>query len=861
MPSTSDPLSSVNPGPGKLSVGTVPASALLAPSGGGGGAALASQVSWVGDGPWLDGTTNPATNVGAQLTKFITDLTNLTRLHSAADRISGTSPTTATLANSNTVTGGTLQALLENLITQLGSPTGTQGMSAIGASSLDVAFVDGLAPSLNTGAGTLQNLLDQVIRMLAQETSGTAMSIVAGGPNVLIQGINLGSNWLNYYGWNITVYDSVHAGNNGTFPLTPTSQFSASVPGGSWASAVTDIGVPLSGTFSVVGLSPNVTATTSQTGVIIPGDIILFDCSGTYYSATVLSVTGTAIVLTANFPGPTTFTATGSLPQISWALATGSDRIGARQTLATLADGTTPTVSQGPGAPTAGSVQSLIESFVSAMGSQTGGNAQIVNVANNGSGLIRVTLASSVSVPTGSHVIIQNVSGAGEANGLWVVTQINAYTYDLQSSTFNKNYIGGGTFQYGTLVGTTVLDVSNNGGLIQIHTQEPLLPAFPFSSVLYLVISGAVTSGGMVLNGGWAATRIDSTHYTLFSSTYTGSYTAQSATASYFSTSGSDRVGSGAIANSGTGLSPPYNLPEYALGVQLSFLLGYINDRFAVRKASGGTNLQQGDSTVTLTGSGSSNFNLQDPYTRSGQRIYLMTDSSVSTSSAVTLQPFNGTGGAVAVSNIVSGAGGQIEVFTASHTFVTHGQVTISGVTGTTEANGTFFVTVIDSFTFLLDGTTFVNAYVSGGTAKSAELIQGHTTYPLTSPNAQYILECDGTSWYVLQGRTPYSNTRVCGPSTGPYSLDSAGYDDATVFLQTGVAAITFTLPDLTAGKYAGRRVAFIDQTGNLGTYPFLLLPTGSQTINGTTGPYLLDSAWGTWQLTSDGTNWFVSSS
>ncbi len=47
---------------------------------------------------------------------------------------------------------------------------------------------------------------------------------------------------------------------------------------------------------------------------------------------------------------------------------------------------------------------------------------------------------------------------------------------------------------------------------------------------------------------------------------------------------------------------------------------------------------------------------------------------------------------------------------------------TIAGVTGTTEANGDFRITIIDSVTVDLQGSTFTNAYVSGGTISSDEL-------------------------------------------------------------------------------------------------------------------------------------------
>jgi hypothetical protein len=62
-------------------------------------------------------------------------------------------------------------------------------------------------------------------------------------------------------------------------------------------------GTSLSGTFNVSNGSANVTASTSQTGSLYPGATILFtsDTSDTVY--TVLSVSGTAIVLTGNYTG------------------------------------------------------------------------------------------------------------------------------------------------------------------------------------------------------------------------------------------------------------------------------------------------------------------------------------------------------------------------------------------------------------------------------------------------------------------------------------------------------------------------------------------------------------------------------
>ena len=76
----------------------------------------------------------------------------------------------------------------------------------------------------------------------------------------------------------------------------------------------------------------------------------------------------------------------------------------------------------------------------------------------------------------------------------------------------------------------------------------------------------------------------------------------------------------------------------------------------------------------------------------------------------------NGTGGALSVSSTAS-AGGLIKITTsAAHKLTTGAIVTIAGVTGTVEANGTWTITVVDSTHFDLNGSVYTNAWVSGGT-------------------------------------------------------------------------------------------------------------------------------------------------
>jgi Salmonella virulence plasmid 65kDa B protein len=61
----------------------------------------------------------------------------------------------------------------------------------------------------------------------------------------------------------------------------------------------------------------------------------------------------------------------------------------------------------------------------------------------------------------------------------------------------------------------------------------------------------------------------------------------------------------------------------------------------------------------------------------------------------------------------------------------TNDTVNVSGVTGTTEANGTWPITVIDATHIELQGSTFVHAWISGGTVMDPRSWTGQRTLPL----------------------------------------------------------------------------------------------------------------------------------
>ena len=72
------------------------------------------------------------------------------------------------------------------------------------------------------------------------------------------------------------------------------------------------------------------------------------------------------------------------------------------------------------------------------------GASAISGAANNGSGLIRLTVGSSSGWTTGDSKTVSGVTGTTEANGTWIITVINGTTIDLQGSTFSNAYVSGG---------------------------------------------------------------------------------------------------------------------------------------------------------------------------------------------------------------------------------------------------------------------------------------------------------------------------------------------------------------------------------------------------------------------------------
>lgn len=68
----------------------------------------------------------------------------------------------------------------------------------------------------------------------------------------------------------------------------------------------------------------------------------------------------------------------------------------------------------------------------------------ISNAADNGSGLIRLTVDTTNGMITGQQVTVADIVGTTEANGNWTVTVISVTQIDLDGSAFTNAYVSGG---------------------------------------------------------------------------------------------------------------------------------------------------------------------------------------------------------------------------------------------------------------------------------------------------------------------------------------------------------------------------------------------------------------------------------
>lgn len=103
--------------------------------------------------------------------------------------------------------------------------------------------------------------------------------------------------------------------------------------------------------------------------------------------------------------------------------------------------------------------------------------AAVTGTANNGAGAIRLTMASTTSFVTGTTINVSSVGGTTEANGDWVITNVNGTHIDLQGSTFTHAWTSGGTVSNIATVVCKYLNLAssfaNGGSTVQLTLQGP----------------------------------------------------------------------------------------------------------------------------------------------------------------------------------------------------------------------------------------------------------------------------------------------------------------------------------------------------------------------------------------------------
>lgn len=174
--------------------------------------------------------------------------------------------------------------------------------------------------------------------------------------------------------------------------------------------------------------------------------------------------------------------------------------------------------------------------------------SSVTGAANNGSGLIRLTIVGH-TLSTGDQVIVQNVGGVDNATGLRTVTKIDANHIDLQNTVFVGPYTSGGTV-------TRLLHITNavnDAGLIKITTAVPHLYESG-DKVNITPISGVPNATGQ-----WIVIVTSSTSFDLVGSTFAGAYVSGGTCIRYFGGMLAQTIAIGpSFAN--------YNLREFADG-------------------------------------------------------------------------------------------------------------------------------------------------------------------------------------------------------------------------------------------------------------------------------------------------------
>lgn len=170
----------------------------------------------------------------------------------------------------------------------------------------------------------------------------------------------------------------------------------------------------------------------------------------------------------------------------------------------------------------------------------------------------------------------------------------------------------------------------------------------------------------------------------------------------------------------------------------------------------------------------------------------------------------------------------QVRLTVASTTGMTTGDTrTVFGVVGTTEANGTWVITVIDGTHIDLQGTTFANLYTSGGSVNGRWDATNTNNWVTTSAGTNYGQTVPGTGDVVtLDGSSGGGTVTPNGPNSGAVTVQSITCGAFTGTLDFSANNNNVTLSSSTgfSGSGSGTR------TINLGNGTWTLSSTSNST-------------------------------
>jgi hypothetical protein len=155
----------------------------------------------------------------------------------------------------------------------------------------------------------------------------------------------------------------------------------------------------------------------------------------------------------------------------------------------------------------------------------------------------------------------------------------------------------------------------------------------------------------------------------------------------------------------------------------------------------------------------------------------------------------------------------------------------------------------------------------NGGVTGVLNIANGGTDLSTTPTNGQLLIG-NGTNYTLgtLTAGTGISITNAAGSitvsnnQTTVYTTKTANYTilstDGTIFCDTSGGAFTLTLPSPTG--LGGKLYRIIDSTGNFQTNNLTLAPSASEKIEGLAASKILQTPWGWFTITTNGTDWYI---